>query len=77
MKVLTIGKVLNPKLTCPKEIKGDDDMPSLIPIAVKPQGDNQKFRLPFRNDSPIDLDIDFSFIKLSNDTNEDRVEDYF
>ena len=25
----------------------------------------------------MDLDIDFSFIKLSNDTNEDRVEDYF
>lgn len=78
MKVLSIGKAMNPRLVCPKEIKScNEEFPNLIPIAVKYEGDNQRFRLPFKNESLIDLDIDFSFIKLSNDTNEDRVEDYF
>lgn len=37
----------------------------VIPLVVKKGVNNQKFRIPFKNNGPQDLDIDFTFVKAS------------
>lgn len=37
----------------------------VIPLVVKKGQNGQKFRIPFKNNGPQDLDIDFTFVKQS------------
>lgn len=37
----------------------------VIPLVVKKGQNNQKFRIPFKNIGPQDLDIDFTFVKTA------------
>jgi hypothetical protein len=35
----------------------------VVPIVIKKGQQGQKFRIPFKNDGPQDLEIDFTFAK--------------
>jgi len=37
----------------------------IIPIAIKKGQPNQKFRIPFKNTGPSEVEVDFSFLKQS------------
>jgi len=65
MEILLAGKVEVPSITCPKQMHVESVGDKIIPIAIKKGQPNQKFRIPFKNNGPSEVDIDFSFLKQS------------
>lgn len=59
------GKVEVPSLVCQKELVVAELNEKVIPLVVKKGQSTQKFRIPFKNNGPQDLDIDFTFAKQS------------
>ena len=71
MEILLAGQVQIPKLTCHKAITPDfvdSDVRSsdqVIPLAVKNMAGVQKFRIPFKNLSENEFEVQFEFHKAS------------
>lgn len=71
VEILLAGRVEVPSISCPKELQLSDSKDRMIPIVIKkPTGlqssaaaGGSKFRLPFKNNGPQDLEIEFSFAK--------------
>lgn len=72
------GIIDPPSIECLKLMKIDGDQ-SVIPLAIKRQGGQQKFRIPFKNNGSQDVEIDFSFAGPSTSTSDQdlHLEDYF
>lgn len=76
LEILLAGKVDVPSVTCPKELFDADMKERLIPVVVKkPVGSaaltsaanaGSKFRLPFKNNGPQEIEIEFTFAKQSS-----------
>lgn len=64
MQVMLIGVIEPPKIICPKSVFDARAGQRLIPIALKQVGGTQKFRIPFKNESAKELDIEYSFVKI-------------
>lgn len=67
MKVLLAGKVQNPKISCIKEIFLEDHGLRVMPLAVKKgfQQQIQRFKIPFKNTTSMDMEVEFQFMKTS------------
>lgn len=65
VEILLAGRIEVPSLICQKELMMTEFNEKVIPIVVKKGQSNQKFRIPFKNCGPQDLEIDFTFIKTS------------
>lgn len=67
MKVLLAGKVQVPKISCMKEIFLEDHGLKVMPLAVKKgfQQQIQRFKIPFKNTTSMDVDVEFQFMKTS------------
>ena len=65
VEILLAGKIEVPSLVCQKELIMAEFNEKVIPLVVKKGQSNQKFRLPFKNNGPQDLEIDFTFVKAS------------
>jgi hypothetical protein len=65
MEILLAGRVEVPSIICPKQMMVDQLGEKIIPIAIKKGQANQKFRIPFKNTGPSEVEVDFSFIKTS------------
>jgi hypothetical protein len=64
LKVMLIGKLENPKIECMRELNHCDSACNVIPLGVKKNLSQQKFRIPFKNLSGnLDADYDFTFVK--------------
>ena len=50
---------------CQRELVATEFNEKVIPLVVKKGVNNQKFRIPFKNTGPQDLDVDFTFVKAS------------
>lgn len=50
---------------CQRELVATEFNEKVIPLVVKKGVNNQKFRIPFKNVGPQDLDVDFTFVKTS------------
>ena len=71
MQVMMAGVIEPPKLLCPKSVLDAHASRKVVPIAIKQIGGTQKFRIPFKNDSAKDLDIEFSFVKIGEKKEEE------
>ena len=65
MEILLAGKVEVPNIICPKQMFAEQVGEKIIPIAIKKGQGNQKFRIPFKNLGPSEVEVDFSFMKTS------------
>jgi len=65
IEILLAGKVEVPSLICQKELVVAEFNQKVVPIVIKKGQSCQKFRIPFKNNGPQDLDVDFSFAKQS------------
>lgn len=65
MEILLAGKIEVPSLACPREMKVKKLDEKIIPLVVKKGAAAQKYRIPFKNTSPSEVEIDFSFLKQS------------
>lgn len=65
IEVLLAGKVEVPSLVCQKELVVAEFNQKVVPIVLKKGQSCQKLRIPFKNNGPQDLDIDFSFARQS------------
>ena len=65
MEILLAGRVEVPNIICPKQMLVEELDEKIIPIAIKKGQSNQKFRIPFKNVGPSEVDMDFSFMKTS------------
>ena len=65
MRVLLAGKATVPKLICPREMHLKDHNLSVLSLAVKKgfQQQLQKFKVPFKNDSCVDFEVEFFFLR--------------
>ena len=66
MKVLLSGKVRVPKIVCLKELRNSEFGIKMMPLAVKKGFQQiQRFKIPFKNLSSMDFDVEFQFMKTS------------
>ncbi len=65
IEILLAGRIEVPSLICQRELLVSGFNEKVIPLVVKKGQSNQKFRIPFKNTGPQDLDIDFTFVKTS------------
>jgi hypothetical protein len=65
MEILLAGRVEVPSIVCLKQMHVQDLDEKIIPLAIKKGQPNQKFRIPFKNTGPSEVEIDFSFLKQS------------
>ena len=67
MKVLLAGKVEVPKIQCMKEIFLEEHGMRVMPLAVKKgyQPQIQRFKIPFKNTTSMDVEVEFQFMKTS------------
>ena len=63
-KVVLLGKIDPPKIFCPWTLKETSEGQKIIPVALKRSSGCQKFRVPFRNESSKEQEVEFSFIKV-------------
>lgn len=74
------GIVDPPRLVCLRKLSATDSGEKVVPIALKQQSGTQKFRIPFKNCSKKEADVEFSFIKISeansNIENEFSMNEY-
>lgn len=71
MQVMMAGVIEPPRLLCPKSVLDAHAGKKVVPIAIKQIGGTQKFRIPFKNESAKDLDIEFSFVKIGERKDEE------
>jgi len=70
-QVLLAGKLENPLIQCAKAMDDSNHNCQVIPLAIKKQGGQQKFRIPFKNVSEkADADVDFSFVRIQKRADE-------
>lgn len=73
IRVMLIGRLENPKLECLKVLNHVDTGCDIIPLGIKKNVPQQKFRLPFKNMSlSHDADFDFTFVKTSTATDSEE-----
>lgn len=65
LEILLAGRVEVPSLICQKELVVTDLNEKVVPLVVKKGQSCQKFRIPFKNNGPQDLDLEFNFAKQS------------
>jgi hypothetical protein len=64
IRVCLHGIVEVPILTCPRRIVANNI--STIPLAVKKTVGTQRYRIPFKNESKLDLELELSFLKIEH-----------
>ena len=64
IRVCLHGIVEVPQLICPRRIVSNDI--ATIPLAVKKAVGAQRYRIPFKNTGKIDLELEFSFLKIEH-----------
>ena len=70
---MLIGRLENPKLRCLRELHHVGSECEAIPLGVKKNVSQQKFRIPFKNTSTShDGDFDFTFVKTSSHTSDSQ-----
>ena len=75
ISVMLIGRLENPKIECQRELNHCDTACNVIPLGVKKNISQQKFRIPFKNLSgTLEADYDFTFVKTQPSPGAD-VED--
>lgn len=65
IEILLAGRVEVPSISCQRELNMAEYKEKVIPLVVKKGVNNQKYRIPFKNNGPQDLDIEFMFVKQS------------
>lgn len=65
VEILLAGRIEVPALICQRELLVSDFKEKVIPLVVKKGQSNQKFRIPFKNTGPQELDVEFTFVKTS------------
>lgn len=79
-QVLLVGMLDNPLIQCVKSMDDSNNNCQVIPLAIKKQSGQQKFRIPFKNFSvKADADVDFSFVRIqkrADDEEEKSILDY-
>jgi hypothetical protein len=65
IEIMLAGRVEVPSLICQKELVVTELNEKVVPLVIKKGQAGQKFRIPFKNNGPQDLDIDFTFAKQS------------
>ncbi len=59
------GRIEVPSLVCTKEMHLKNLKEKVVPLAIKKAQNGQKYRIPFKNTGPQDLEIEFTFMKTS------------
>lgn len=57
-----------PQLICTKQVYQVANKHNVVPIALKPTSGTQKFRIPFKNNGSKEIEADFSFVKIGENT---------
>lgn len=71
-QVLLVGMLENPLIQCVKAMEDSHNNCQVVPLAIKKQGGQQKFRIPFKNLSlKADADVDFSFVRIQKPADEE------
>jgi hypothetical protein len=65
IEILLAGRVEVPSIVCARELHNSDMNEKVIPLALKKGQNCQKFRIPFKNNGPQEVEVDFSFLKSS------------
>ena len=66
LDIMLMGKIEAPKLSCPKVLKDTPSGIELIKLALKPNMHIQKFKIPFKNTSELEYDLDFQYLTPEN-----------
>lgn len=73
---MLIGRLENPKLICQRELSHRETECEVIPLGVKKNISQQKFRIPFKNlSTSLDGDFDFTFVKVNTSTSNDKINE--
>ncbi len=76
IKVMLLGRLENPEIKCMRELFHEGSESKMIPLCVKKNQAQQKFRIPFKNMSlSQDADIEFTFVKTPKGSSSDGQED--
>ncbi len=65
LDILLGGRIEVPNLTCTKEMYVSSLKEKIIPLAIKKGQTGQKYRIPFKNTGPQELELEFTFMKTS------------
>ena len=57
------GRIEIPQIVCQKELQLSDFNERVIPLAIKKGQGGQKLRIPFKNNGPSEVEVEFSFVK--------------
>lgn len=63
---MLMGKIDSPKLVCPKVLKDTPSGVRLIKLALKPNMHLQKFKIPLKNLSDLEYDLEFQYLTPEN-----------
>lgn len=88
LEILLAGQVQIPKLVCQKTIKPEffknelvaeeesqiAQQEQIVPLAMKNMGGLQKFRIPFKNLSDHDIEVEFNFMQASMAVSQPALE---